>query len=330
MQRTIMLAVAAAAIAASAAAGAEYELTLQLRGPTQAQSAGYHVALAKGYYAAEDLDIDILPGDPSVPPAQVLASGRADVIVEWMPAALVARDKGLPLVNIAQPFASSGLTIVCHPDAGIADPLTDLAGKIIGTRFRGDEYPLLAWANGLNLPADGTPGGVALINQGAGIDALLDKQAACISAMSYDGYPRILETGLNEEDLLTLHPGEWDAATLEDGLYTLESTLADDAMVEALARFVRASMKGWEDATANPAEAAEIVLAQSNAGATTLAEQTRMITGVSELIAGSDGRLALTDYERTVETLMRAGPNTVLSSRPQGAHTSVVTDRARD
>ena len=34
-------------------------------------------------------------------------------------------------------------------------------------------------------------------------------------------------------------------ATLEDGLYTLEQNLQDPAMVDKLARFVRASMKGW-------------------------------------------------------------------------------------
>jgi len=32
----------------------------------------------------------------------VLASGKADVAVDWMPSALAVRDKGAPLVNIAQ------------------------------------------------------------------------------------------------------------------------------------------------------------------------------------------------------------------------------------
>jgi NitT/TauT family transport system substrate-binding protein len=36
----------------------------------------------------------------------VIAGGGADVIVDWMGGALVAREKGVPLVNIAQPFRS--------------------------------------------------------------------------------------------------------------------------------------------------------------------------------------------------------------------------------
>jgi NitT/TauT family transport system substrate-binding protein len=67
---------------------------------------GYYVAQAKGFYEEEGLNVTILPGGPDIAPTQVIAGGGADVIVEWMPAALAAREKGLPLVNIAQPFAS--------------------------------------------------------------------------------------------------------------------------------------------------------------------------------------------------------------------------------
>ncbi len=34
----------------------------------------------------------------------MIAGGGADVIVDWMGGALAAREKGVPLVNIAQPF----------------------------------------------------------------------------------------------------------------------------------------------------------------------------------------------------------------------------------
>ena len=64
----------------------------------------------------------ILPGGPDIAPTQVIAGGGADVIVEWMPAALAAREQGLPLVNIAQPFASSGMMLTCWKDTGIESP----------------------------------------------------------------------------------------------------------------------------------------------------------------------------------------------------------------
>ena len=71
---------------------------------TQAQFAGYYVAKAKGFYNDEGLDVTILPGGPNVAPEQVIAGGGADVIVDWAGGALVAREKGVKLVNIAQPL----------------------------------------------------------------------------------------------------------------------------------------------------------------------------------------------------------------------------------
>jgi len=63
------------------------EVTLQLKWVTQAQFAGYYVALDKGFYGEEDLDVTIKPGGPDIAPTQVIAGGGADVTVEWMPAA---------------------------------------------------------------------------------------------------------------------------------------------------------------------------------------------------------------------------------------------------
>ena len=95
------------------------KVTIQLKWVTQAQFAGYYVAQDKGYYADEGLDVTILPGGPDVVPPQVMAGGAADVMVDWMPSALAAREKGLAIVNIAQPFKSSGLLLVCRKDSGI-------------------------------------------------------------------------------------------------------------------------------------------------------------------------------------------------------------------
>ena len=55
-----------------------------------------------------------------------------------------AREKGLPLVNIAQPFKHSGLMLTCLKESGIAAP-TDFADKTLGVWFYGNEYPFLSW-----------------------------------------------------------------------------------------------------------------------------------------------------------------------------------------
>ncbi len=81
----------------------------------------------------------IKPGGPDIAPPQVIAGGGADVIVEWMPAALAAREKGVPLVNIAQPFKRSGMMLTCRKDSGVATP-ADFKDKTLGVWFFGNEY----------------------------------------------------------------------------------------------------------------------------------------------------------------------------------------------
>jgi NitT/TauT family transport system substrate-binding protein len=117
----------ALALLTATAAYAADEVRLQLQWVTQAQFAGYYVALDKGYYDAEDLDVSILPGGPDIAPPQVLAGGGADAMLNWMPSALAARERGLPVVNIAQPFKSSGLMLTCWKDTGIQAQLISKA-----------------------------------------------------------------------------------------------------------------------------------------------------------------------------------------------------------
>ena len=122
MKKTIFAFAGVAAILAAGAAQAADKVTLQLKWVTQAQFAGYYVAKDKGFYKDEGLDVTIKPGGPDVAPEQVLAGGGADVVVDWMPAALAAREKGAPMVNIAQPFKHSGLELTCRADTGHQDP----------------------------------------------------------------------------------------------------------------------------------------------------------------------------------------------------------------
>ena len=317
-----------AAFLAAMGTGAQAEdVTLQLKWVTQAQFAGYYVAQAKGFYEEEGLNVTILPGGPDIAPTQVIAGGGADVIVEWMPAALAAREKGLPLVNIAQPFASSGMMLTCLTDTGITTP-ADFADKTLGVWFFGNEYPFLSWMSQLGLKTDGSPGGVTVLKQGFNVDPLLQKQAACISTMTYNEYWQVIDAGIAPEDLVTFKYEDQGVATLEDGLYVLEDRLADPAFQETMVKFVRASMKGWKYAEANPDEAAMIVLENDQTGAQTETHQKRMMGEIAKLTAGSNGALDVAAAERTVASLLSGGSDPVITKAPEGAWTSVITDAA--
>ena len=317
----------AAALAAMATGASAEDVKLQLKWVTQAQFAGYYVAQAKGYYEEEGLNVTILPGGPDIAPTQVMAGGGADVMVDWMPSALAAREKGLPLVNIAQPFASSGMMLTCMADTGIKEP-KDFADKTLGVWFGGNEYPFLSWMSQLGLKTDGSPGGVTVLKQGFNVDPLLQKQAACISTMTYNEYWQVIDAGITPEQLVTFKYQDMGVATLEDGLYVLEDRLKDPAFEETMVKFVRASMKGWKYAEANPDEAAMIVLENDQTGAQTEVHQKRMMGEIAKLTAGSNGALDVAAAEKTVATLMAGGSDPVITKAPEGAWTSVITDKA--
>ena len=323
--KTTLLAVGFSLIAGIASAADE--VTLQLKWVTQAQFAGYYVALDRGFYDAEDLDVTIKPGGPEIAPTQVLAGGGADVTVEWMPAALAAREKGLAMVNIAQPFKSSGLMLTCRKDAGI-ESTADFRGKTLGVWFFGNEFPFLSWMSQLGIPTDGSANGVEMLKQGFNVDPILNGQAACVSTMSYNEYWQIIDAGLSPSDLKLFKYEDQGVATLEDGLYVLEQRLEDAAFRDKMVRFVRASMKGWKWAEDNPRQAALIVLDYDETGAQTEKHQVRMMGEIAKLTAGSNGSLSPRDYERTVASLLSGGSDPVITKKPSGAWTHIITDKA--
>ena len=322
-----LVSTAALAAVLGAPAWAADDVTLQLKWVTQAQFAGYYVALDQGFYDEEDLNVKILAGGPDIAPGQVLAGGGADVMIDWLPSALAAREKGLPIVNIAQPFKTSGLMLTCWKDTGITGP-QDFRGKTIGVWFFGNEYPFLSWMSQEGIPTDGGDNGVTVLKQGFNVDPLLQRQADCISTMTYNEFGQVLDAGVSPDELVTFKYEDVGVATLEDGLYALEANLADPAFVDRMVRFVRASMKGWKWAEEHPEDAAMIVLDNDETGAQTEAHQVRMMSEVAKLTAGSNGALDEADYSRTVETLLAGGSDPVITAEPVGAWTHAVTDAA--
>ena len=327
MKRLLTSAIALALGIAAGTAHAADKVTLQLKWVTQAQFAGYYVALDKGFYKDAGLDVTIKAGGPDIAPAQVIAGGGADVVLDWMPSALASREKGLSLVNIAQPFKSSGMMLTCRKDSGIKAP-EDFRGKTLGVWFYGNEYPFLSWMSSLGIPTDGSDNGVTVLKQGFNVDPILQGQADCVSTMTYNEYWQIIDAGLSADDLVVFKYEDQGVATLEDGMYVLEDNLADAAFADKMVRFVAASMRGWKYAEDNSGEAAEIVLDNDASGAQTEKHQKRMMGEIAKLTAGSNGALDPADYERTVATLMGGGSDPVITKMPSGAWTHAITDAA--
>jgi len=326
MTKRLLLATAlACGVFATSGAHAADKVTVQLKWVTQAQFAGYYVAAAKGLYKDAGLDVTINPGGPDVAPPQVIAGGGADVVIDWMPSALASREKGVPLVNISQTFKRSGLELTCRKDTGIKTP-ADFKNKTLGVWFGGNEYPFLSWMAKLKLKTDGSPGGVKVIKQGFNVDPLLQKQADCISTMTYNEYWQVIDAGYKPDQLVVFKYSDEGVATLEDGLYAMEPKLKDPAFVAKMAKFVSASEKGWDWAKKNDKEAAKIVIAADTTGAQTLHHQEQMMGEIAKLLGNDNGKLDVKDADRTVAELLSGGSDPVITKKPEGAWTHAVYD----
>ena len=306
-------------LAATQAAMAADKLTLQLKWVAQGQFAGYFVAKDKGFYKEEGLDVDIKPGGPDIAPEQVIAGGGADIIVDWMGGALVAREKGVPLVNIAQPFDKSGLELICPKDGPVKTE-KDFKGHTLGVWFYGNEYPFFAWMHKLGLKTDGGKDGVNVLKQSFDVQPLVQKQADCISVMTYNEYWQAIDAGFKAEDLTVFNYTKLGNDLLEDGLYVKEDKLKDAKFKADMVKFVRASMKGWKYAVEHPDEAAEIVM---DNGGQDENHQKRMAGEVAKLIG--NGKLDMKLYDRTVEALL---DQKIINKKPSGAFTHEITDAA--
>ena len=278
---------------------------LQLKWVPQAQFAGYYAASARGFYAAEGLNVSIHPGGPDKAAEDLVAEGRADIGVGWLSSLLAARDRGQRLINIAQVFGASGIRQIAFAASGIRGP-ADLRGRRIAVWFAGNEYPLLATLEKYDIE----PGrDVTLVPQPFDMRLLLDHAVDAAAAMTYHEYRQVLDAGVRAEDLVVIDFNREGTAMLEDGLFTTEEWLRRPGHHDIAARFVRASLRGWALCRQRPAECVDIVLAQSPALGR--AHQTWMMAEVNKLIweagtpAAEIGRMNQDAFWRTAAIALR-------------------------
>jgi NitT/TauT family transport system substrate-binding protein len=319
MKNTMKLTLALAMSLMAGTALAADKLTLQLKWVAQAQFAGYFVAKDKGFYKDAGLDVAIKAGGPDIAPEQVIAGGGADVIVDWMGGALAAREKGVGLVNIAQPFKKAGMQLVC-PKNGPVKTEADFKGRTLGVWFFGNEYPFYAWMSKIGMKTEGGADGVTVLKQSFDVQPLIQKKADCISVMTYNEYWQLIDAGYKPEDLIVFNYSAMGNDLLEDGLYAMEDKLKDKAFADKMVRFVTASMKGWEYALKNVDEAAKIVMDNGGQDAN---HQKRMMGEVAKLIDKPDAKLIPAAYERTAKALL---DQKIITKTPSGAWTSAITD----
>jgi NitT/TauT family transport system substrate-binding protein len=259
----------------------------------QAQFAGYMVALDKGFYREAGLDLTLLVGGPGKPPFVTLASGEATFCTDWLSNGIEKRASGLGIVNLAQISQRSALILVAKKKRGIEEP-QDLNGKTVGLWAGQFELQPKVFFQKYGLQVNIIPNysSISLFLKG-GVDAM--------SAMWYNEYHTILNSGLNVDDLTLFFFSRLGLNFPEDGIYCTEETLRKDP--ELCEAFVRASIQGWLYAFAHQDEALEIVMKHAKAAhtGTNKAHQRWMLARMKDLIIPDGdttnlGKLNPTEY----------------------------------
>jgi NitT/TauT family transport system substrate-binding protein len=248
-----LLALLACAVAVSAAQARPHaqkldKVTLQLKWVTQSQFAGYYAAVAKGYYKAFGLDVTLKVGGPSITPEQVVASGQAQIGVDWLPSLLATRDTGTNLVNIAQKFGRSGMTELTWKSSGI-NSIAKMRNKTVGVWCCGNQFELFAALTKYGMDPQKNQG-VKIFNQPFDMNAFLQKKIDAAAAMTYNELAQVLEsknpaTGklytLNDLHVFKLQ--DQGTGMLEDGLFTTQDWL--NSHRDIAMRVIAASDRGW-------------------------------------------------------------------------------------
>ncbi len=101
------------------------------------------VAQEKGYFAEQNLEVEIIaPADPSDPPKMV-AAGQADLAISYQPQLHLQIHEGLPLQRVGTLVATPLNCLLALEDGPIKTP-ADLKGKKVGFSVGGVEEAVLA------------------------------------------------------------------------------------------------------------------------------------------------------------------------------------------
>jgi NitT/TauT family transport system substrate-binding protein len=212
----------------------------------QPEHGGYYQALAKGYYAAEGLDVEILPGGPNAQVMPSVAVGRADIGMTNGDDVIVAIARGVPIKMVGAEMQRDPQGILFHTAHPVRS-LKDLEGRTLMAGAGSTWIEVLRKKVGVNFTLLPLVGDLARFmndtnfvqqcfvtnepyfakQRGADVGAIL------IASDTYEPY-RVMFTS---RDFLAKHP-------------------------DVVAKFVRASVKGWVDYLGGDPAAANKLLAE--------------------------------------------------------------------
>lgn len=245
----------ALALALSFPALAQDKFILQLNWFQLADHSPIYLAMKKGYYKDEGLDLTVLRGAGSADSAKKIDLKQAEVGISDAPTVITAISKGANLRMVAVVYDKAGNNAFFKKGANIRSP-KDLVGKKVAVPPADSHrvlWPAFAALNKLD------PAAVTLVNvKPEGKQAIVasgDVDAAFDLYTSYAIWEKVLGKG-NVGHLLWADYG----LPIYGHTYFVNTEL-EQKNPKLIQRFLRATHKGWRDAHANPAEAIDAMVA---------------------------------------------------------------------
>lgn len=245
-----LLALVSLAFAAGAFAQKEIPVRFALDWRFEGPAAPYFVAIDKGYYKAEGLNVTIDPGSGSVEGINRVASGAYEVGFADINSLVKYRDnpRNLPVKAVMMVYDTPVFSIVSLKKSGITKP-KDLEGKVLGAPAADGGYaqwPIFVQANKLDaskvkIENIGFPVREPMLAQGR-VDA--------ITGFWFSSYMNLKANGVKDDDIVVLHMRDHGV-----DLYGNVIIANPDFMrfqPKAVAGFVKATIRGIQDTVKNP------------------------------------------------------------------------------
>ena len=250
--RTILLLIAAAIAGAAQAAD---KMTLQLNWFHLADHSPIYMALKKGYYREEGVELSVVRGAGSADSAKKIDLKQAEVGISDAPTVITAITKGANLKIVAVVYDKAGNNAFFKKSANIRSP-KDLVGKKVAVPPADSHrvlWPAFAALNKVD------PNAVTLVNvKPEGKQAIVAAGEVDASFDLYTSYA-IWEKVLGKGQVGHLLWADF-GLPIYGHTYFVNAEL-EKKNPKLIERFLRATHKGWRDAHANPAEAIDAMVA---------------------------------------------------------------------
>lgn len=210
---------------------------------------GEVVAMKKGFYAEQGLELEIVPGGPNVDGVAGVASGQSTLgQISSSPSIMLARGAGVPIKAIAAGYQKHPYAYFSRKGKPIRSA-QDMIGKTVAIQPTG-AILLRALLARNNVPEDK----VKIVNMGADMNQLVTGQAdAVVGWITNTNALKVL--GDDRVDLML-----WDAGIqlYANVYYTTDAELAKHP--KELSGWMAATAKGWGYARDHQAEAVGILV----------------------------------------------------------------------